>query len=148
MITVGINANGQQKRRNKMGMFTELVIKADVLPNLPDGVARVLNILFNPSNIEIIDLAKEDLPDHPFFEATNWFLIGSCSSYYHIPWTSSGYDKDYLFSRSDLKNYHDEIGLFIDWISPYLRNKVGTCIGYRWYEEDKIPTLIYRQGTK
>jgi len=121
-----------------MGMFTELVLKCDVRPNISDEVKSVLNFLFN-------DRTKipEVLPDHPFFGLPRWSLIGSSSSYHHIPWSDSKYSEHYLFSRSDLKNYDSEIEQFIDWFSPYVCEDAGyRVIGWKWYEEDDEPELI------
>jgi hypothetical protein len=119
-----------------MGMYTELIIKADVKNNLPDDVEQVLQYLFNGGD------EPDSLPDHLFFRCERWPMVGQCSSYYHTPWATSKYSEGYLFSRSDLKNYGDEISLFIDWIKPYLDVYEGQCIGWRWYEEDDVPVLI------
>lgn len=119
-----------------MGMYTELVIKADVKSDLPVEIEKVLQHMFNGEEKPI------ELPNHPFFQCHRWPMLGSCSSYYHIPWSDSMYHEGYLFSRSDLKNYSDEIELFVDWIKPYLDAPVGFCIGWKWYEEWDKPELI------
>lgn len=120
-----------------MGMYTELVIKADVKPNIPTIVESVLHYLFNNGD------KPEIYPEHKFFTCDRWDMIGSCSSHYHIPWATSKYHNGYLFSRSDIKNYAEEIELFIDWIKPYLDEEEGKCIGWSWYEEDNEPELLY-----
>jgi len=119
-----------------MGMHTELVIKADTKTDLPPIVDSVLQHLFNGAN------EPDALPDHAFFSCYRWSMVGRCSSYYHVPWADSKYSEGYIFSRSDLKNYDDEIELFIDWIKPYLDQMQGDCIGWSWYEESETPTLI------
>ena len=48
-----------------------------------------------------------------------------------------------LTVRCNLKNYDDEIALFLDWIGPYVSSLDGTFHGYTIYEEDIEPTLIY-----
>ena len=123
-----------------MGMYTEIVIKADVFPSISEKVKNILEYMFNrPDIVE----PPTDLPDHPFFQTDRWFMIGSCNSFYHIPWTDSKYAHDSLFSRSDIKNYGGEIELFWDWIRPYLNHLPEQCIGYQWYEEYDKPKLIY-----
>lgn len=122
-----------------MGMYTELVLKCEVQHFLPKDVEDILNFLFNSRDV------PEELPKHPFFECDRWRHIGNRSSYYHIPWCHSKYSENYIFCRCDLKDYDKEIELFLDWLSPYLYCPVGACIGWTWYEEDDVPTLIYKK---
>lgn len=130
-----------------MGMYTELVLKCSTKANLPDDVKAVLNCLFRGHS------EPENLPDHAFFKCLRWACIGQTSSFYHHPkalsdyWTGFPEDLDnggYIFSRSDLKNYDDEIEHFVDWFMPYIEEDVGQCIGWQWYEEDKAPTLLFK----
>ncbi len=127
-----------------MGMYTELVLKCRVSKTVPDEVKRVINYLFNGGEKPIF------LPEHAFFECNRWSHIGKSSSYYHHPQPLNDYhDVDYsneiyIFSRSDLKNYDDEISKFINWVTPYIDGSGdgSQCIGWSWYEEDDKPTLI------
>jgi hypothetical protein len=132
-----------------MGMYTELVLKCQIKDDLPDDVRAVLKHLFKGGD------EPESLPDHEFFKSRRWSLIGRCSSFYHHPnamsdyWTGHGDDDNrggYIFSRSDLKNYDGEIGHFIDWLMPYIDQDEGDCIGWEWYEEDDVPTLLLKKG--
>lgn len=120
-----------------MGTYTELVLKARVKECLPPDVENVLQILFNHVCEDI-----PTVPNHPFFACSRWDHIGHVNSFYHIPWTNSKYAHNRIFSRSDLKNYHKEIELFIDWLTPYLDIEDGTCIGWYWHEDQKVPTLL------
>jgi hypothetical protein len=122
-----------------MGMYTELLLKCDVKNDIPDADKKVLNFLFNNGEEPFLD----ELPLHKFFIETRWKHIGNSSSYYHIPWATSKYAEDYIFSRSDFKNYRTEIETFLDYLSPLLDTEEGKCIGYWWYEEDNEPTLIF-----
>lgn len=121
-------------------MYTELVIKADLIRQLPPQVDSVLQFLFKDGE------DPADLPAHKFFKCERWQMIGRCNSYYHIPACQSFYREGYLFSRSDLKNYDNEIDCFIDWIEPYLAHCPGDCIGWKWYEESVKPDLIFMKG--
>ncbi|MCA1800256.1 MAG: hypothetical protein LC650_03090, partial [Actinobacteria bacterium] len=47
----------------------------------------------------------------------------------------------FLTIRCNLKDYDDEIEKFIDWITPYT-DSTG-FVGYKRYEQDEEPTLIY-----
>lgn len=120
-----------------MGMYTELLLKCKVKSDIPEEVKYILDYLFNNGDTPPI------LPEHSFFKCTRWEHIGNSCSYYHIPWESSMYKEGYIFSRSDLKNYDNEINLFLNWINPYIDSFDGDCIGYKWYEEDTKPTLLY-----
>lgn len=123
-----------------MGMYTELIFKADVKKILPTDVEAVLQHLFNG------DVLPSNLPEHPLFGLPRWTMIGRGCSYYHVPWVNSKYSEGYIFSRSDLKNYDGEIEAFIDWIRPYLDEHPEKCVGWMWYEELDAPVLIYAGG--
>lgn len=126
-----------------MGMYTELVLKCEVRGDAPDLVKKVVRHLFNNED------APAELPDHEFFSCHRWEMIGSCASAYHHPEAVKSLVKYHwsedinIFSRSDLKDYGDEISKFIDWITPYVSASGETCIGWKWYEEDEKPTLIF-----
>lgn len=120
-----------------MGMYTELVLKAEVKDDAPESVKAILGFLFNGEDRPTVT------PEHPFFSCERWSMIGRCSSYYHVPWNASAYREAYIFSRSDLKNYEGEIEKFLDWVRPYFVQESDQCIGWSWYEESESPTLIY-----
>ena len=130
-----------------MGMYTEIVIKACIKSNIDKVDRDILNFMFN-RDVDPPDV----LPEHEFFKCDRWDSIGCMSSFYHIPWASSKYSQDYLFSRSDLKDYGGEIDLFFDYLRPLVNGYRGEespvyadplCIGYKWYEEYSSPTLVY-----
>lgn len=124
-----------------MGMYTEILIKADVnTKKLSKEEKGVLNFLFSDGE------QPQELPNHYFFTLPRWQLIGKMSSFYHHPHpvNSVSDDGEYIFSRSDLKNYNGEIEAFFDWFRPLTDAYEGKCIGYQWYEEDDQPTLIFK----
>lgn len=131
-----------------MGMYTELVLKCDLIRDLPDDVVNILIFLFDMRNTEIQDANMLVTPDHAFFKTVRWRMIGRCSSVYHIPETFSYFKKEnrYLFTRCDLKNYDNEIDLFMQWLDPYLDHNPGEFLGWVWYEEYDSPTFIYKAG--
>lgn len=130
-------------------MYTELVLKCSLKEDIDENAKNILDYLFNNKELD-----ENKIPNHEFFKCQRWNHIGSSSSYYHIPFALSRWDTkigSYLFSRSDLKNYDDEIDKFLDWINPYIEDYNSDdklCIGYKWYEEDEIPTLIYKKQDK
>ncbi len=123
-----------------MGEYTEIIIKAEVKADLPQEVEAVLQFLFNGEEKPLVSI------DHPFFKCDRWAFIGRCSSYYHIPWSTSKYEEEYIFSRSDLKDYDNEIDQFFAWIDPYLDEEQGQCVGWSWYEEESAPTLQFKRS--
>jgi len=119
-----------------MGMYTEVLVKCNLLPDLPPEVTSALEFMFNGGD------EPPALPEHDFFKKPRWSFVGKGSSYYHIPWPDSRLSGGYLFSRSDLKNYDQEIENFFNWIMPYVSAENGKCIGYSWCEEDDTPALV------
>lgn len=121
-----------------MGMYTELVLKCEVVDDIPATVKAMLEFLFNDGQ------EPTELPDHEFFKCERWRSIGKCSSYYHTPFALSRFSEGYIFSRSDLKNYDGEIEKFLAWVRPYLDvPEWRDVIGWTWYEEAEAPTLIH-----
>jgi hypothetical protein len=127
-----------------MGMYTELVLNVTLRSDTPPEAMAVLRHLANG------DQEPTQLPDHPFFKCERWRMVMQCSSHYFIPFALSKLEVlsyaqagGYLSTRSDLKNYDDEINLFVDWLTPYIDALPGDCLGYQRYEEDQRPTLLY-----
>ena len=124
-----------------MGMYTEILVKADInSKNITSEEKAVLNFLFGDSEKPSV------LPDHRFFTLPRWQFIGKMSSFCHHPHAinSISDDGEYIFSRSDLKDYNGEIEAFFEWFRPLTTAMEGKCIGYSWYEEDDKPTLIFK----
>jgi hypothetical protein len=124
-----------------MGTYTELVLKCTIKYDRPEIVHNVLNFLFNENQLH-----PSHLPEHEFFKRKSWEAIGRSNSYYHCPRSLNFYDGKCLFSRSDFKNYHDEIDLFLDWVKPYLSNPPGNFIGWAFGEGMKEPNFLYNDG--
>lgn len=119
-----------------MGMYTELVLKAEIRKSATQEAKDILEFLFGDG------IEPTALPDHPFFSCERWRAIGNMSSYYHVPETINVYREGYIFSRSDLKDYADEIDLFMDWAKSYIEPATGLCYGWKWYEEADQPTML------
>ena len=50
----------------------------------------------------------------------------------------------FLNVRCNLKNYHEEIEKFMNWLCPYIETE--GFLGYMRYEECDNPTLIYKEN--
>lgn len=122
-----------------MGMYTEILVKADInLSTISEKDLAVINYLFGEGE------KPNCLPNHTFFSLSRWELIGKSSSYYHHPKAINNFEDSYIFSRSDLKNYDSEIENFFNWFRPLTTAEEGHCIGYMWYEENSQPYLIFK----
>lgn len=124
-----------------MGMYTELVMATRVKKD--SDAVPILKYMTGQSDI------PSQLPDHPLFQTPRWIMLLSCSSYYFVPRSIHMFEYDeignywVLISRADLKNYDNEVALFLDWIRPHLEADADDMIGYSRYEETREPTIHY-----
>ena len=119
-----------------MGMYTQLVINTKIRDDISNEIINILAFLFNGE-----ELNEDIIPEHKFFKCQRWELIGRCG---YILSATSQYKGGYLFSKSELKNYNNEIELFIDWLKPYICEYSDEFIGYWLYEEYDKPELIFK----
>lgn len=130
-----------------MGMYTELNIGVQIVND--EKAIKKLNYMLNESD--------EDIQiEHPLFDdKTRWRYMLKCDSYYFDSQTDSKLYRDDLYEddpmyflnvRCNLKNYNDEIELFLDWLCPYIMTE--SFLGYMRYEEAESPTLIYKENGK
>ena len=132
-----------------MGMYTELNIGVNFSPFTPNNIIKILDYMLGNNGDNNIELTS-----HPLFSTERWRYMLRCDSYYFDGRTDSSMEYDdignnyQLNVRCNLKNYNNEISLFLDFIQPYL-NTYG-FLGYTRYEEHEDPTLIYntRKGIK
>lgn len=127
-----------------MGMYTELVCALELKQDTPDLVINTLKYMVGTLG------ELEETPTHELFETDRWDFMLRGDSYYFEGVTNSNLYKDtlipqrptyYLTIRCNFKNYDGEIEKFIDWITPY-SHSTG-FIGYKRFEGDKDPALIY-----
>ncbi len=133
-----------------MGMYTQLHIGTTLKPNLSCDIVDVLNFMVGDREEE-----PENIPSHDLFKCDRWQYMLQCDSYYFDYKTTQLFTWDeignhYWFNVTcNLKNYTDEIALFLDWIYDYLDEPhADNFIGYMRYEEDDEPTLIYKDKMK
>lgn len=126
-----------------MGMHTELVLGVDLVSSTPDYIISAIKYML--SDIDTNEMVG--LPDHPLFKTPRWQIMLVCDSAYFGGITCSKMDRESFFGdyelsvRSNMKNYHSEIELFLNLIQPYIEDQ--GFIGYVRYEEDDTPELIY-----
>ncbi|MEK4122066.1 hypothetical protein [Lysinibacillus sp. FSL K6-0102] len=127
-----------------MGMYTELVLSIELNEDVPSEVINTLKFMMNRYS----DEDHVTPPDHKLFKVSNrWRYMLNSWSYYFDGFSNSALQYDsiinsyFLVIKCNLKNYENEIELFLDWIKGY--SKTSGFVGYSRYEEDTEPTLIY-----
>jgi hypothetical protein len=135
-------------------MYTELIFGAKIKRDIPQEAITALRFMFDDEYYnECQGNTPSCLPNHPFFKRARWKYMTRCISYYFGVSVSHRLFKDdkeisncfVVSSRSNLKNYDDEITHFIDWIKPYCESGSGNrqCIAIVCYEQDDEPHMIF-----
>lgn len=135
-------------REKQMGMYTALVLDARLKVDAPEDVIETLTYMVADNKPH-----EQDLPSHPLFGDTRWtWMLRGSSGYFPIERVPQlrqlldGYPGGaWLLSVGcSIKNYDDEINLFLDWLKPHIEE----ALGYTIYEEDATitPILINWQG--
>lgn len=140
-----------------MGMYTELNIEVTVNPEDATTLA-LLQAMVNGDEATLTLLEEAGkLPDYNLFKVSprwKWMLRSDSFSFNHVA-DSSLHDRYAYYDerpegtelertlniRCDLKNYNDDIELFIEWIHTFTLSR--GFVGYMRYEENRNPTLIY-----
>lgn len=123
-----------------MGMYTELNIGVNLNKYTPERIINIIKYMLQ--DIEEVEVTK-----HLLFSTDRWKYMLISDSYYFDGRTDSSIIKDNISKeyelnvRCNLKNYDNEIYLFLNFIQPYL--STDGFIGYTRYEEADDPTLIY-----
>lgn len=135
-----------------MGMYTELVLNVGLKHDIPADVLTVLRAMTAGEGRDLTET-----PKHPLFSTDRWSFMLRSGSFYFVPKSTTelveSFPEDphptrHLSVRTDLKNYGNEIDLFVDWLAPYVEAYGEDFGGYKRYEEDEHPTLVYFDGTK
>lgn len=141
-----------------MGMYTAISLGIELKADTPsyqiDLLRYMVGVLESEKHVSVDSFFKlySPLPVHPFFHTTRWASMLRCDSYYFDYQThySITYDKIsaacYLSGVSNLKNYDNEIDLFLDWIGPNIAT--DGFIGWKMYEEDVAPTMLFKDTKK
>ena len=124
-----------------MGMYTELNIGVQIIGD--SNVIQKLNYMLD-------ETVQDVVIDHPLFKTNRWRHMLLSDSYYFDGQTDSkliydpiGNGAYYLNVRCNLKDYDGEIKHFLNWLCPYIATE--GFLGYTRYEEDYVPTLIYKE---
>jgi len=127
-----------------MGMYTEFHFNVNLNKDVPQEVVDVLAYMVR----EDYTTPRPPTPEHKLFKTHRWEVMLLMDSYYFAADTYSTLRSDdiggdlYLCIRCNLKNYDQEIELFVDWIRPYIHAEEGDFLGFSRYEESEDPELI------
>lgn len=132
-----------------MGMYTKLHCNIQIKKEANECIEILKYMLGEKDEIDF------EIPKHDLFkqETGRWeYMLKCCSEYFTGTENSKLIDKGYgyvLHCDCDLKDYENEIELFLDWISQYADyNEWYEFVGYEIYEENDVPTLIYMKKNK
>lgn len=116
-------------------MYTELIFKAELKKETPEQIINAVKYMMGE---------LEDKPDDfPLPQGRcEWLLNGGCSN--NI-WFADITKTWHIRSRSEIKNYENEIEMFLEWIKPHIERGSGAKDMYAItiYEEDFEPTIYY-----
>lgn len=134
-----------------MGMYTKLELNVRLRPDTPQEVIHFMNVQCS-GDWDEKDAITEKKPRHEFFECDRWgwIFFGQHDSFERPTGSFIAVDDGdhvILVIQCELKNYDGEIGKFLDWIKPYVVPNENPA-GYKKYEEDDEPTLIYFKDEK
>ena len=113
-----------------MGMYTELVLAIEVKADTPESV---LNDLRTSAKSGAIGKFS-------FFHRDSYYFRGDSAVTFRYDDIGRAW---YLTLRCNLKNYNSEIENFCEWLCNYVYMDGDEFAGYKRYEEDPSPTLIY-----
>ena len=124
-----------------MGMYTELIFGAELKKDTPEEVIDNLKYM----------VGEKELPEPPEEVKDFWFVLRGASYYFGVDsavkelWFNDTCESWHLSSRSNIKNYGEEIEAFLAWIKPYIEHASGGRDFYAivTYEEAEEPTIYY-----
>ena len=126
-----------------MGMYTELIFGAVLKKDTPSEVIETLKYMLGE-----IEEKPNNFPLHN--GRCEWLFQGG--SYYFAVNNSvnkmwlDDIDKRYHIStRSNIKNYANEIETFLEWIKPFIEGGSGNREMYAitMYEDSELPNIYY-----
>ncbi|AGO48479.1 hypothetical protein Phi18:1_gp32 [Cellulophaga phage phi18:1] len=126
-----------------MGMYTELIFGAELKQDTPENVIESLKYMMGdveekPENFPLPDGRCEWL----FKGSSYYFGINQAVSSMWFDNISKSWS---ISTRSNIKNYGDEIESFLEWIKPYIDSGSGCRDMYAivTYEESDTPDIYY-----
>lgn len=126
-----------------MGMYTELIFGASLKKDTPNEVIQSLKYILGEVQDKPSDFPLPDGRCEWLFRGASYYF-GVCNSVNRMWFDDIG--KNYCIStRSNIKNYDNEIETFLAWIKPYIEIGSGSREMYAvvTYEEAEEPKIYY-----
>ena len=133
-----------------MGMYTELILGCEFSKNTPDVLIKALDHVINYPEEEVDMNVQKFIREYDL----NYLLFGS-SYYFGVNRSSAMFWKDtidnsyHISTRSNIKNYTNQIEKFLEYIKPYVERGSGyehRIYAYVQYESDEFPTVYAWDG--
>jgi len=126
-----------------MGMYTELIFGAELKKETPNEVIEVLQYMLGQLEDKPINFPLPDGRCEWLFQGGSYYF--AINNPVNKMWIDNT-DKQWRIStRSNIKNYENEIQLFLDWIKPYVESGSGNREMYAIviYEDSETPIIYY-----
>lgn len=126
-----------------MGMYTGLRLDCRLKEDKKEDWQEVLETMLKSERDEGV-LAKWQ---HPLFQTERWYWMLNGTSCYLEPEfiPNSSLSGNHFRCQFNIKNYGNEIGHFLDWLSPYVESLNHGA--YR-YEEDESESRVVLEGDR
>lgn len=130
-----------------MGHYTEMHYNVKLVERVPKKVIDVLTYLGGTSHAK----PPETLPDHALFSTARWGMISVGRSYYintlpHYLFQRDPISKTFFLGiKTQIKNYENELELFIDWIDPWVDAEKDDFLGFIRDESSQDPILVRKK---
>ena len=124
-------------------MYTELIFGATLKKDTPSQVIEALKYMLGEKTEKPLDFPLPDGRCKWLFQGGSYYFAIN-NSVKHM-WLDHIDKRYHISTRSNIKNYEDEIETFLEWIKPYVENGSGSRELYAivMYEEASKPTLYY-----
>jgi len=135
-------------------MYTELVLGCSLKSETPKEVITAINYLLTTDD-ERTKLKLNYPSILPAPESRINWMFRSGGSYYfgahsgEHKFTYDDISRSWrLTARFNIKNYENEIQVFLAWLHPHIEQGSGTrqCYAMVTYEEDEVPTLYHTRN--
>ena len=126
-----------------MGMYTELIFGAELKKETPNEVIEALKYMLGeveekPSNFSLPEGRCEWL-----FQGSSYYF--AISNPTNKMWLDDIDECWHISTRSNIKNYENEIETFLEWIKPFIECGSGNREMYAItiYEDSEEPNIYY-----
>jgi hypothetical protein len=131
-------------------MYTEMLLTCDLKRDTRKDIIEWLEAMVDDSKEwdDVEKLSPNEMVRTRFREG----LLGGSYYFYGQPMMEFEYDqisKTYhLTVLTNIKNYENDIGRFINMLTPYIKALKEDMLGYIRYEEDRLPTVMMWNGNE